>query len=230
MLSPAWTRAARDLSHCGLDTRPASSLLTADLATNIAEHVPGAGTNQPDGADHDDKHHRQHDGVLGNVLTLFVVPQVARIALFAVLVGTHFIASNGIEVGVGRGLAATFKLVKRIQQYRQAARISHHPDVGNEVSEAAEQYHASQRQQLMPRHGDGNDSSQNIHRANHSSGARIGANVLLESSQHIYLHSVASGTAAPLSHSAAAMRKRLIFSSQNSSSSASVENQFVTVP
>src|SRR5271167_2281397 len=101
MLSPAWTRAARDLSRCDLDTRPASSLLTADLATNIAEHVPGAGTNQPDGADHDDKHHRQHDGVLGNVLTLFVVPKVA--GTIAIIVAATV-------------AAATLKLVKRIQQ------------------------------------------------------------------------------------------------------------------
>src|SRR5271157_5161998 len=97
MPSPAWRRAARDLSHCDLDTRPASSLLTADLAANVAEYVGSAGTNQPDSADHDDKHHRQHDGVLGNVLTIFVVPKVA--GTIAIIVAATV-------------AAATLKLVK----------------------------------------------------------------------------------------------------------------------
>jgi len=42
---------------------------------NIGEYVVGIRSDQPNRTHHDDKNHRQHDRILGDVLSGFFVPQ-----------------------------------------------------------------------------------------------------------------------------------------------------------
>jgi hypothetical protein len=46
-----------------------------DRAADVREDVLGVGPDEADGADYNDQDHRQHDGILGYVLTLLVSPE-----------------------------------------------------------------------------------------------------------------------------------------------------------
>jgi hypothetical protein len=46
-----------------------------DRAADVRENIVGVGADEADGADYDDENYREHDGILGYVLTLFVVPE-----------------------------------------------------------------------------------------------------------------------------------------------------------
>jgi len=47
-----------------------------DRAADVGEDVAGVGADEAHGADYDDEDDREHDGILGYVLTLFVVPEI----------------------------------------------------------------------------------------------------------------------------------------------------------
>jgi hypothetical protein len=47
-----------------------------DRAADVGEDVLGVGADEADRANYDDKDNREHDGILGYVLTLLVTPQL----------------------------------------------------------------------------------------------------------------------------------------------------------
>jgi hypothetical protein len=46
-----------------------------DRTADVRENIIGIGADEADGTDYDDEDDREHDGILGYVLTLFVVPE-----------------------------------------------------------------------------------------------------------------------------------------------------------
>jgi hypothetical protein len=70
----AWrNREARRL-HFG--ARAAAGELLTDRAADRREDVVRVGTDQPDRAHDDHQNDRQHDGILGNILTAFIAPEL----------------------------------------------------------------------------------------------------------------------------------------------------------
>src|SRR5271157_1880930 len=210
-----------------------------DLAPHGRDHVRGIAADQPDGAERDDEDDSKHDGVLCNVLTLFVSPQVFdRVAsrAFRITAARAFLVVDVVLWSrVTAASLAPLEGAKDGEQRIHALRVVHEPL----VEEAVDDQSSGDRGKNVERHAPGVDAYSATHavigkqrggnrQTQHHEGARESLNIHLESCEHGYLHSVASGTGAQCSwYSFAAIRKRLMFSSQNSSSSSSLGYQRV---
>jgi len=62
----------RQISADAVRLKAPAKWLPANRASRLREHVVGLRADQPDGAHHDDKDHRQHDRVFRDVLTFIV--------------------------------------------------------------------------------------------------------------------------------------------------------------